>query len=187
MATIIGQTLTETVTNDFVSKRIVVPRRWRSETRILCTKAVDKGQITTIKGLRSGHLERQPFVVTFRLDYEDDVSSVCTSSSLSDQITNRTFRALALRRHFPIGLRRWRFDPQTSSSLSDQITKRTFRALALHRHCPITLRRCRFERQPFAVTFRLDSPDTQSVKLSACLTDVLCFSVGDFESLKVTR
>ena len=36
-------------------------------------------------------------LVTFRLDYEDDVSSVSPSSSLADLITKMTFRALALR------------------------------------------------------------------------------------------
>ena len=37
-------------------------------------------------------------LLTFRLDYEDDISSVSASSSLADLITKMTFRALALRR-----------------------------------------------------------------------------------------
>ena len=41
-----------------------------------------KAQISTVKRLRGWGFERSPFVVTFRLDYEDDVSSVSRSSRL---------------------------------------------------------------------------------------------------------
>ena len=43
-------------------------------------------------------------------DKEADVSIVSPSASLSDSITKMTFRALALRRHFPIRLRRRDFE-----------------------------------------------------------------------------
>ena len=95
---------------------------------------------------------------------EAGILSVSPSSSLSDLVTKLAFRALALRRHFPIRLRRWSFERSPfvvtfrfgyengvssvspSSLLSDLITKRAFRALALRRHFPIRLRRWRFER-----------------------------------------
>ena len=69
-----------------------------------------KDQISTVKRKRSWRFERSPFVVTFRLDHENDVSSVSPLSSFSDQITKMTFRALALRRNLPIRLRRWHFE-----------------------------------------------------------------------------
>ena len=42
--------------------------------RTFVIEQVDKFQIASVKRLRSGRFEREPFVVTFRLDYEDDVS-----------------------------------------------------------------------------------------------------------------
>ena len=47
-------------------------------------KQVDRSQITTVKSLRSWDFERQPFVVTFPLDYEANVSIVILSSSFFD-------------------------------------------------------------------------------------------------------
>ena len=47
--------------------------------------------------LRWWRSESYPFVITFRLDYEDDVSRVSPSSSISDYIMRLTLRALALR------------------------------------------------------------------------------------------
>ena len=58
---------------------------------------------------RSWRFKCWPFVVTCRLDYEAEVSSVSPPSSLADYITKLKFRAWALRRHLPIRLRSWRF------------------------------------------------------------------------------
>ena len=102
------------VTNDLVSEETVVPCRLGSETRKLCTKSVDKGQISTIK----------------------------------------TSRALALRRHFPIRLRSRR---PSLRLRSERVNNRS----------PVT--------------------PAQLVKLSASLSDVVCYSVDDFGSLKVAR
>ena len=74
-----------------------MPCRWRSEAwRKLGIKEVDKGKISTTKRLRSWRFERSPFVVTCRLHYEADVSSVRPSSSLADRITKLKFRALGI-------------------------------------------------------------------------------------------
>ena len=99
--------------------------------------------------LRSWRFERQPFVVTLRLDYDDDVSRVSPSSSLSDYITKTIVRALALRRHFPIRLRSWRFRALAlRRHFPIRLQSWRFRALALRRHFPIRLRSWRFTRCP---------------------------------------
>ena len=58
------------------------------------------------------------------------ILSVSPSSSLSDLVTKVTFRVLALRRHFPISLRKWRIESKPFVVI-DQVAKMTFRALAL--------------------------------------------------------
>ena len=58
------------------------------------------------------------------------VLSVSPSSSLSDLVTKVTFRVLALCRHFPISLRKWRIESK-SFVVTDKVAKMTFRALAL--------------------------------------------------------
>ena len=77
----------------------------------------------------------------------------------------RSFRALALRRNFPIRI---------------IITKLTFRASALRRHFPIRLRSWRFERQTFVATFRLDyEADVASVSPSSSLFSLsLALTIG---------
>ena len=67
-----------------VSKEIAVLHRWESEIQRFAIKQVGKGHISTVKRQRSWSFERSPFIVTFRLDYEVDVSSVRPSSSFSD-------------------------------------------------------------------------------------------------------
>ena len=109
----------------------------------------------------------------------------------------------ALRRHFPIRLRSWRFEcshfvvtfwldckddvsnVRPSSSLSDKTTKMTFWVFALRRHFPNRLRRCCFECLHFAVTFRLDyendvsrvSPSSERVKRGLTLESSACSSI----------
>ena len=94
-----------------------------------------------------------------------------------------TFLAFALRRHFPIRLRRWRFkgSPFVVTFRLDYVrrwrferspfivtfrllgTKMTFRAIARRRRFPIRLQRWLFERSPGVVTFRLDYEDDVSI------------------------
>ena len=58
--------------------KTMVPKRWRSEILKFDIKQIGEGKISTVKRLRSRRFERYPFVVTCRLDHEDDVSSVVT-------------------------------------------------------------------------------------------------------------
>ena len=58
--------------------KTMLPKRWRSEILKFDIKQIDEGKIFTVKRLRSWRFERYPFVVTCRLDHEDDVSSVIT-------------------------------------------------------------------------------------------------------------
>ena len=94
-------------------------RRWCFE---LCPSLALSDQVTNMMfrpsalchhfpiRLRRWRFEREPFVVSFRLDYEDDGSSISPSLALSDQVTMMMFRPSALCHHFPIRLRSWPFE-----------------------------------------------------------------------------
>ena len=73
-----------------VSKEAVVPRRWQSGTLTFGIKEVDMRQTSTVKRKGSWRCARSPYVVTFRSDYEADVSSV-SSSSLNDEERQPSF------------------------------------------------------------------------------------------------
>ena len=82
--------------NEGLTLETVASLPWGSLTWKHGIVQVDKTLTTTAKWLRRCRFECWQFVVTFRVDYEDDVSSVSHSSSLSDEITKISFRALAL-------------------------------------------------------------------------------------------
>ena len=85
--------------------------------------------------LQSWPFEHQPFVVTFRLDYE----------------------AIALRRHFLIRSRSWCLEHQPFVvTFRLDLRGWPFAKQLIRRHFPITLQSWPFEYQPFVVTFRLD-------------------------------
>ena len=73
-----------------VSKEAVVPRRWQSGTLSLGIKEVDMRKISTVKRKGSWRCARSPYVVTFRSDYEANVSSV-SASSLNDEERQPSF------------------------------------------------------------------------------------------------
>ena len=109
-------------------------------------------------------------------DSEADVSSVSPSSSVSDQITKMTFRALAFRRLFPIRLRRWSFERSSfvvffRLDYEDDVSS----VCSSSSLFPIRLRRWRFERWPFVVTCRLDYEDDVSSVNPSWAERLLCY------------